>query len=340
MRAGLVGFAGAGKSTLFELLTGVKPDPGKVHSGQLGIAELDDPRLDFLASLYRPRKVTQATVELLDTPGLIPGHSDENPQRLGLIRKADALLIVLGMFGGRDPLQDARGFLEELVLADLSVLSNRAQTLEQSIKKPRPERDAQIKELEVVKRSIDQLEAGGKIAELDLTEEERKPMRSFGLLTDKPVVLIVNAPQGTVPPDGLDGFGLEWLSIDAQLELELQQMDPEERAAFQEELGITELGRDRIIRAAYDAVGVITFFTAGDPEVRGWNLERGRTAVEAAGKIHTDLARGFIRAEVTPFEDLKRAGSAKEAKAQNLQRLEGKDYVVQDGDVIYFRSNA
>jgi ribosome-binding ATPase YchF (GTP1/OBG family) len=116
-------------------------------------------------------------------------------------------------------------------------------------------------------------------------------------------------------------------------------MDPADRAAFMEELGITELGRDRIIRAAYDAVGILTFFTAGEPEVRGWNLERGGTAVEAAGKIHTDLARGFIRAEVTAYDDLARAGSVREAKAQNLQRLEGKDYVVKDGDVMYFRSS-
>src|SRR5439155_27302954 len=128
------------------------------------------------------------------------------------------------------------------------------------------------------------------------------------------------------------------LAIDAKLELELSQMDPEERLAFMADFGLTEFGRDRIIRRAYDAVGVITFFTAGEPEVRGWNLERGGSAVDAAGKIHTDLARGFIRAEVTAFEDLARLGNMKEVKAKNLQRLEGKDYVVKDGDVVYFRS--
>ena len=130
----------------------------------------------------------------------------------------------------------------------------------------------------------------------------------------------------------------EAVTIDAKLELELIQLDPEERAVFMEDLGIQELGRDRIIRQAYDAVGIITFFTAGEPEVRGWNLERGANAVEAAGKIHTDIAKGFIRAEVTAYEDLHQAGSVKEAKAKHLQRLEGKDYIVKDGDVIYFRS--
>ena len=130
----------------------------------------------------------------------------------------------------------------------------------------------------------------------------------------------------------------EALAIDAKLELELSQLEPDERAAFMTDLGVHELGRDRIIRQAYDAVGIITFFTAGEPEVRGWNLERGATAVDAAGKIHTDIAKGFIRAEVTAFDELQQAGSIKEAKAKHLQRLEGKEYIVKDGDVIYFRS--
>jgi ribosome-binding ATPase YchF (GTP1/OBG family) len=128
------------------------------------------------------------------------------------------------------------------------------------------------------------------------------------------------------------------LAIDAKLELELSQLDPGERAPFMTDMGITELGKDRIIRRAYDAVGIITFFTAGEPEVRGWNLERGATAVAAAGKIHTDLAKGFIRAEVTAYNDLFQAGSVKEAKTRHLQRLEGKEYIVKDGDVVYFRS--
>ena len=130
----------------------------------------------------------------------------------------------------------------------------------------------------------------------------------------------------------------EALAIDAKLELELSELDPDERAAFMSDLGVSELGRDRIIRQAYDAVGIITFFTAGEPEVRGWNLERASTAVEAAGKIHTDIAKGFIRAEVTAFDELHAAGSLKEAKVKHLQRLEGKEYIVKDGDVIYFRS--
>jgi GTP-binding protein YchF len=338
MRVGLVGFAGGGKSTLFQLLTGATPDPGKVHGGQVGVATLTDPRLDYLAEMHKPKKVTPATVELLDTPGLIPGTHGDNPQRLALIREGNALLIVLGLFAGGDPAADLAAFRDEILFADLGVVTNRAERLEASVKKPRPDREQQVKELEVVKRVLGALDKGETIASLGLTEEEKKPMRSFGLLTDKPQIVVVNLAQGQEVPTALSAMVADPLAIDAKLELELSQLDPDERSAFMADLGITELGRDRIIRRAYDAVGIITFFTAGDPEVRGWNLERGGSAVDAAGKIHTDLAKGFIRAEVTAFDDLQRLGSMKEVKAKNLQRLEGKDYVVKDGDVVYFRS--
>ncbi|SIN91677.1 hypothetical protein SAMN05444166_1600 [Singulisphaera sp. GP187] len=338
MRVGLVGFSGSGKSTLFQLLTGATPDPGKVHAGQVGVATLADPRLDFLTELHKPKKVTPATVEMLDTPGLIPGSHGDNPQRLALIREGDALLIVLGAFAGANPAADLNGFREELLFADLSVVSNRIDRLTASSKKPRADRDAQLKELELIKQVYATLESGEPISTLGLTEEEKKPMRSFGLLTDKPQVVLLNATQGEEVPESLLAMAPGAVCLDAKLELELSQLDPEERSGFMNDLGITEFGRNRIIRKAYDAVGIITFFTAGEPEVRGWNLERGGSAVDAAGKIHTDLAKGFIRAEVTAFDDLARLGTMKEVKAKNLQRLEGKEYVVKDGDIIFFRS--
>jgi GTP-binding protein YchF len=338
MRVGLVGFAGSGKSTLFQLLTGATPDPGKVHAGQVGVATLADPRLDFLATLHKPKKVTAATVEMLDTPGLMPGSHGDNPQRLALIREGDALLIVLGAFAGSDPASDLEAFRDEMLFADLGVVTNRAERLDASVKKPRPDREQQLKELGVVKRVQAALEKGEPIASLELTDEEKKPMRSFGLLTDKPQVVLLNVSQGQEIPEALLTKAPDALAIDAKLELELSQLEPADRSAFMADLGITEFGRDRIIRRAYDAVGIITFFTAGDPEVRGWNVERGGTAVDAAGKIHTDLAKGFIRAEVTAFDDIQRAGSMREVKAKNLQRLEGKDYIMKDGDVVFFRS--
>jgi ribosome-binding ATPase len=339
MRAGLVGFAGSGKSTLFQLLTGATPDPGKAHSGQVGIATLTDPRLDFLAAMHKPKKVTSAHVEMLDTPGLLPGTHGDNPQRLGLIREGDALLIVLGAFAGGNPAADLAAFRDELLFADLGIVTNRVERLEASVKKPRPDREAQMKELEVVKKVLAALESNTPIAALDLTEEEKKPMRSFGLLTAKPQVVLVNGAHGQEIHESLLAQEPAALALDAKLELELAQLEGEEQAAFMADLGLSELGRDRIIRVAYDAVGIITFFTAGDPEVRGWNLERGGTALDAAGKIHTDLARGFIRAEITSFDDLSRLGTMKEVKAMNLQPVVGKDYVVKDGDILFIRSS-
>ena len=338
MRVGIVGFAGSGKSTLFELLTGTAPDPGRIHSGQAGVATLSDPRLDFLASLHKPKKITPASVEFLDTPGLMPGSHADNPQRLALIREGDALLIVLNGFAGGDPAAQLAAFRDEMLFADLEVVTTRVERLEASLKKPRPDRESVAKELEIVKAVHAVLEEGKTVASLDLSAEDKKPLRSFGLLTDKPDVVLLNTLQGQSVPDSLDALAPQALAIDAKLELELSQLDPEERAAFMTDMGVSDLGKDRIIRRAYDAVGIITFFTAGEPEVRGWNLERGATAVAAAGKIHTDLAKGFIRAEVTAYDDLYQAGSVKEAKAKHLHGSKGKEYIVKDGDVVYFRS--
>jgi ribosome-binding ATPase YchF (GTP1/OBG family) len=324
---------------MFQLLTGARPDPGKIHTGQVGIATLSDPRLDYLAELHKPKKVTPASVEFLDTPGLMPGSHADNPARLALIREGDALLIVLNGFSGGDPAAELAAFHDESLFADLTVVTSRAERLEASLKKPRPDREQLAKERELIEQVRAALEEGKTVASLALSAEQKKPLRSFGLLTDKAKVVVLNTTQGSDVPPSLFAIAPDALAIDAKLELELSELDPDERALFMADLGLEELGHDRIIRRAYDAVGIITFFTAGDPEARGWNLERGATAVEAAAKVHTDLAKGFIRAEVTAFDDLKRAGSVKDAKAQHAQRLEGKDYVVADGDVIYFRSS-
>ena len=338
MRVGIVGFAGSGKSTLFELLTGTRPDPAKTHAGQVGVATLSDPRLDFLTTLHKPKKVTPATVEFLDTPGLMTGSHADNPQRLALIREGDALLVVLNGFAGGDPAAQLTAFREELLFADLSVVTARAERLEASVKKARPDREQSLKELAIIKVVQAALEEGKSVATLGLSADDKKPLRSFGLLTDKPHVALLNSVQGQEVSDALRALAPErWPSM-PNSSSSFPNSSPTNCAAFMADLGVSELGRDRIIRQAYDAVGIITFFTAGEPEVRGWNLERGASAVEAAGKIHTDIAKGFIRAEVTAFDELHAAGSLKDAKAKHLQRLEGKEYIVKDGDIIYFRS--
>ena len=274
MRVGIVGFAGSGKSTLFQLLTGTRPDPSKIHAGQVGVATLSDLRLDYLATLHNPKKVTPATVEFLDTPGLLSGSHADNPQRLALIREGDALLIVLNGFAGGDPATQLAEFRDELLFADLTVVTSRAERLEASVRKARPDREQSLKELEVINVVRAALEEGQTVAALELSANDKKPLRSFGLLTDKPQVALLNTLQGQGVPDALRALAPEALAIDAKLELELSELDPDERAAFMSDLGVNELGRDRIIRQAYDAVGIITFFTAGEPEVRGWNLER------------------------------------------------------------------
>ena len=243
----------------------------------MGIATLSDPRLDFLAALHKPKKVTPATVELLDTPGLMPGTHGDNPQRLALIREGDALLIVLGAFAGGDPAAELAAFRDEMLFADLGVVTNRAERLEASVKKPRPDREAQLKELDVVKRVQAALEAGEPIASLGLSDEEKKPMRSFGLLTDKPQVVAASTPsRARSSPTSLLAARPRRPGDRRQARARAGAARARASApAFMADLGITELGRDRIIRKAYDAVGIITFFTAGEPEVRGWNLERG-----------------------------------------------------------------
>jgi len=226
MRVGIVGFAGGGKSTLFQLLTGTRPDPGKIHSGQVGVATLSDPRLSFLAELHKPKKVTPASVEFLDTPGLLTGSHADNPQRLALIREGDALLIVLNGFAGGDPGAQLAAFRDELLFADLEVVTSRALRLEASLKKPRPDREQSAKELEIVKLVQATLDQGKTVAALGLSAEDKKHLRSFGLLTDKPQVAVLNTIQGQDVPDSLRALAPEALAIDAKLELELSQLEP------------------------------------------------------------------------------------------------------------------
>lgn len=342
MRIGLVGFQGSGKSSTFELLTGTKPDPSKAHGGQVGAATLPDRRFDGLVKLYNPKKVTPAKIELFDTPGLSREHGESNNQRISVVREANALVHVIGAYAGRDAAADARTFEEDLMLADLQVLQNRIERLEASIKKNRPDREASEEELALL-RPIERLLAEGKLLRTaELSAEQEKATKSFSLLTRKPQLILLNTADAAVDEAQvarLADAGYRVVSAPLGIELEVQALDENERAAFAADFGLGEPSRERVLRAIFEATEQITFFTSDEKEVRAWLLHRGSSAFDAAGTIHTDLARGFIRAEVMAVDDLLRLGSEREVKAANLYHTVGKDHVMRDGDEIVVRFN-
>ncbi len=341
MKIGLVGYQGAGKSTLFEWLTGVKPDPALAHASQNAMAEVPDPRIEPLCNIYHPKKVTRAALELVDTPGLSRTH-EGNAARLGLIREAGCLVLVVAGFGGADPLAELSAFEEDLLLADLEIVTNRIEKLRESTKKPKPNRDQELAELAALEPLQVTLEAGKSLHDAPLTDEQRKATSSFRLLTQKPKMVVVNLADDDRPDRyakqlaGRDS-SVTVAAIPLGLELELSRMNEADRAEFLAEMGLDRSDRDSLIRTIMAASGQFLYLTAGEKEVRTWMLRVGGTALEAAANIHTDLARGFIRAEVIRSDDLIRLGSEREIKAHNLLRQEPKDYVVQDGDVLHIK---
>jgi len=341
MKIGLVGYRGSGKSTLFEWLTSVSPDPAQSHTAQSAMATIPEPRLEQLAEIYHPKKITHAALEIVDTPGLSRTH-EGNAARLALIREAGCLVLVAAAFDGSDPAADVRSFDEDLMLADMEILSGRIGRIDEALKKPLPraERDQLRHEEETLKLVLAAIESGKPLREADMTEEQLKVTRSFRLLSEKPRMVIVNTADDEEHLERFDEMATEdvpVIALPAGLELELSKMSPEDRREFEEEMGLQSVDRDHVIRKLVDASGQLVFFTCGEREVRCWLLRKGGTAVEAAGNIHTDMARGFIRAEVMTVTDLVRAGSEREIKAQHLLRQEPKDYVVQDDDILLIR---
>jgi ribosome-binding ATPase YchF (GTP1/OBG family) len=340
MKVGIAGFAGAGKSTIFHWLTGVRPDPAKANAGQVGIAKVPDERLDWLSAHFDPKKTTPATIEFLDTPGLLPTERRDNPRRLGIMRDAGGLLVVLNGFGGGDLAGELRHFREEMLFADLEIVSNRIERLRDGLKKPRPakQKEADQAELALLERIGTGFEQGQAAAALGLKADEEKAVRSFQLLTLKPELVIVNIGDDRIgkplPPELLK-IAPGALQAPAKLELELGELPEDERQAFMVDLGLAGFSHEAVLRSVYYAMGQIVFFTVGEDECRAWNLPKGADAVEGAGQVHTDLAKRFVRAEVVRFEDFKRVGSMKEAKHHGVYRLEGKTYVVEDGDIMH-----
>lgn len=325
---------------MFHWLTGVKPDPAASQRGQVGIARIPDARLDWLSAHFKPKKTTPATVEFLDTPGLLPTERRDNPRRLGILREADGLVLVLNGFSESDLAGQLRRFREELLFADLEIVTNRVSRLETQMKKPRPakEREADQFEHTLLQRIVSEFERGQPASALALNDEEEKAVRSFQLLTLKPEFVLVNVGEDRLAsplPADLLQLVPNAVQAPARLERELEDLSEDDRQAFMQELGLGGFARDHVLRTIFDAMGQMVFFTVGEDECRAWPLPKGSSAVEGAGQIHTDLARGFVRAEVVTYADFQRVGSMKEAKAQGVYRLEGKTYIVQDGDIMH-----
>jgi len=342
MKIGLTGYQSSGKSTLFQWLTGVEPDPSLAHVSQSAMAAVPDDRIEALCQVYRPRKITLAQLELVDTPGLSRTH-EGNAARLAQIREAGCLAVVVGAYDGvTDPVAELNRFEEDLLLADFEIVAGRIERLRESVKKPRPDREKQQAELESLEPIAAALESGHAIDMAELNDQQLRSTRSFQLFTQKPRLVVLNAADDVSDSAQMAAQvpgSVPCVAVRLRLELELSQFEPAERQQFIEEMDIQSADRNGLLRMLLDASGQILFFTAGDKEVRSWLLRKDATAVEAAGDIHTDMARGFIRAETMRSEDLIRTGSEREMKAQNLVRQEPKDYVVQEGDVLLFKFN-
>lgn len=342
MKIGLVGYQGGGKSTLFELLTGHKPDVSKAHLGQVGVTIVPDERFDRLVQFHKPKKVSPAKIDLFDTPGLDRGDQAQNASRLGVIRESSVLVQVIGLFNGVDPQAEARAFEDDIVLADLQVMTNRLDKVKKDLAKPKPatERDELLAEQAAVESVSAMLNDGKSLRGVPFTENQEKSTKSFSLLSRKPKIVVLNTADSSVDAKqlaDLAAMGITAIAGPVGLELEVALLPEEDRELFAQEMGLTESCRSKLLRAIFEITEQITFYTCDEKEVHAWLLKRGSTAVEAAGTIHSDLARGFIRAEIMSTEDLLRLGSEREVKAAGLHRTEGKESIIRDGDEIVVR---
>jgi GTP-binding protein YchF len=341
MKVGLIGHRGVGKTTVFNMLTGLRAQVGgfggkeEVH---LGVIKVPDVRVDKLAEIFKPKKTTYAEIRFSDFP---PGQKDEelkgNTNLITQMREVDAMALVLRDFeADADPLRQLNDLLTEMILADLTVVDNRRARLKKE--KARPQEEA------LLERCAAALETEKSLRDLDFSVDEEHLLSGFGFLSRKPVLVLFNEADDkagqSLPAayqNELQRRGLEGLALAGKVEMEVAQLDESDRAAFLEGIGIRESARERFIRASYRLLDLISFLTTGEDEVRAWTIPQGTTARKAAGKIHSDIERGFIRAEVVAYEDFVALGSEAKCKEAGKLRLEGKDYIVQDGDIIHFR---
>jgi GTP-binding protein YchF len=356
MEIGILGLAGSGKTTLFQLLTGrAEAASGRRGGVELGIATVPDARLDKLSALYEPKKHTPAVIRYADIPGVPEKHQDGDRLNIPELRTMDALMLVVRAFenpavphplGSVDPPRDLARIEEELLLQDQLVVERRLERLERDMAKRRtPEL---IAEKALLERCLAALEQERPLRGETWSDADRKAMRGYTFLSLKPCLVAINLDESQVGTDptaepawqeAAASPGTAITSVCATLESELAEMSDEDQLVFMEEMGLKDRALDRIIRDSYRLLGLISFFTVGDDECRAWSIPSGTPAVEAAGQIHSDIQRGFIRAEVVQAEELLDAGSTTVCRQRGTLRLEGKTYSVADGDVICFRFN-
>jgi GTP-binding protein YchF len=358
LRAALIGLPSSGKTTLFQLMTSIHDAPRGKGDVNIGISKVPDERLDRLTAMFNPRKRVAATVEFTDMAGPARSGAQALVDVAGY-KNADALVHVVRAFrdasvphpsSSIDPARDAQAMEDELILADLGVAERRLERIEKDLKRGKStELD---RERELVQRCKDALEHGTPLRALQLAGDDLKRLRGFQFLSAKPLLLVINLDEEDVAAVGsdlsraADKTGLTALlahastravALCAKIELEISQLDGADATAFLSDLGLTESGLDRVIRTSYDLLGYISFFTVGEDECRAWSIARGTPAQLAAGEIHSDIARGFIRAEVVAYDALVGRGTMAACRDHGEVRLEGKEYVVQDGDIINFR---
>lgn len=353
MKVAIVGLPKSGKSTVFSAVTGIAVDPFAPPQPHQGVVRVPDPRLHYLTDLYKPKKVTQATIEFTDIPGvsLSDAHGrDAWKQLLPTVRQAEALVAVVRDFRNdavpayRNRIDAQADFDEvwsELIFADLDAVTTRLERIEKGLKKPTGSQDAQKHEMATLLRCKEALESDAPLSSALQSENDRAVVSSFGFLTQKPIICVRNVSDDAVasakPIEAKHAAGS--ITLSASIEAEIATLDAADRAAFLADLGLEAPARDRLVQTCYSAMGLISFLTMGEDEVRAWTITKGSTAVEAAGKIHSDLARGFVRAETVAYADLVANKDLKGAKAAGKVRKEGKTYVVADGDILNILSS-